>query len=326
MSVDSWHAVADLESMTHRARMLQSIRAFFAAAEVLEVETPALSAAAVTDLQIESFSTRMGQQSLYLQTSPEYPMKRLLASGFPSIYQICKVYRREEQGPHHNPEFSLLEWYRLGFDYRQLMVEVVSLLQQLSQRFSNSATAEMTAVELSYQQAFLQTIGLDPLNTTVEQCRQLCQQQQIEIPQGMSTHQLDEWLDWLLTQAVAPAFEKDRFTLLYDYPASQCALAKISDDGLRAQRFEVFYGELELANGFTELTDAAEQRRRFEADNQQRQQAGLSAMPIDQRFLAALQAGLPESAGVAIGLDRLQMVLCDKASISEVLAFPFSRA
>ncbi len=322
MSAQKWQSVAELESMKKRARMLQSIRAFFAQHDVLEVDTPSISISAVTDLHIESFATEMQGQNYYLQTSPEYPMKRLLASGYPSIYQICKVYRREEQGIFHNPEFTMLEWYRLGFDYKQLMQEVSALLENLSAECGLKIKSE----QISYQQAFMQTVNIDPLSTSVESCRQCCKQQQIEIPQGMSDDKVDEWLDWILTQAVAPTFNKEGFTLLYDYPASQCALASISKDGSVAERFEVFYGELELANGFNELTDASEQQKRFEDDNKNRQLAGLETMPIDESFLAALEAGLPECAGVAIGLDRLLMVLTGKAEISEVLAFPFDRA
>jgi len=321
MNTQNWQAVADPECMKKRARMLQSIRAFFLQRDVLEVDTPAISTAAITDLHIESFATDMLQQRYYLQTSPEYPMKRLLASGYPSIYQICKVYRREEQGYVHNPEFTMLEWYRLGFDYRQLINEVCDLLEALASDFKINTSAE----KISYQQAFLQSVALDPLIATVDDCRQCCQSHQIDIPQGMVDN-VDEWLDWILTQAVAPAFNTGAFTVLYDYPASQCALATISEDGTVAERFEVFYGELELANGFNELTDAAEQRRRFEADNEKRQAAGLEAMPVDENFLQALAAGLPKCAGVAIGLDRLMMVLTGKNAISDVLAFPFDRA
>lgn len=322
MSTQNWQSVAELETMKKRARMLQSIRAFFVERDVLEVDTPSLSIAAVTDLHIESFVTNMQRQSYYLHTSPEYPMKRLLASGYPSIYQICKVYRCEEQGVFHNPEFTMLEWYRLGFDYKQLMGEVSCLLELLSAECDLNIPLE----KVTYQQAFMQNISIDPLNTTVEKCRQCCLQQQIEIPQGMSDDNLDEWLDWLLTQAVAPAFNAKGFTILYDYPASQCALASISNDGSVAERFEVFYGELELANGFNELTDASEQRARFEGDNKKRQQAGLETMPIDENFLQALEAGFPKCAGVAIGLDRLLMVLTGEEAISDVLAFPFDRA
>ena len=322
MNTHKWQSVAELESMKKRARMLQSIRAFFVERDVLEVDTPSLSASAATDLHIESFMTAMQRQSYYLHTSPEYPMKRLLASGYPSIYQICKVYRREEQGVFHNPEFTMLEWYRLGFDYKQLMDEVQDLLAALSVECGLIASSK----KISYQQAFMQTLQIDPLNTTIDECRQCCLQQQIEIPQGMSDQHLDDWLDWILTQAVAPAFNQNGFTILYDYPASQCALATISEDGSVAERFEVFYGELELANGFNELTDAKEQRARFESDKNKRQQAGLELMPIDENFLQALEAGFPKCAGVAIGLDRLLMVLTAKQAISDVLAFPFDRA
>ncbi|MCK4707307.1 MAG: EF-P lysine aminoacylase GenX [Gammaproteobacteria bacterium] len=321
MSFDNWKAVSGIENMKKRARMLQSIRAFFVERDVLEVDTPSISIAAVTDLHIESFVTEMQHQNYYLQTSPEYPMKRLLASGYPSIYQICKVYRKEEQGLFHNPEFSMLEWYRLGFDYRQLMEEVIALLELLSAESGLKTSVE----KVSYQQAFIQHVDINPLHTTVEKCRQCCLKQQIEVPQGMSDDNVDEWLDWILTQAVAPAFNKKGFTILYDYPASQCALATISKDGSVAERFEVFYGELELANGFNELTDASEQRQRFENDNKKRLENGLEVLPLDENFLAALEAGLPECAGVAIGLDRLLMVLTGKAVISEVLAFPFDR-
>ncbi|MDH5425202.1 MAG: EF-P lysine aminoacylase EpmA [Gammaproteobacteria bacterium] len=322
MTTQKWQSVASLEVMQKRARMLQSIRAFFAERDVLEVDTPSISAAAVTDRHIESFATTMQAQMFYLHTSPEYPMKRLLASAYPSIYQICKVYRREEQSIYHNPEFSMLEWYRLGFDYKQLMQEVSTLLAMLS-----AESLLKTQIQtVSYQQAFLQTVDIDPLNTSVENCRACCSRLQIEIPQGMAGDNLDEWLDWILTQAVAPAFNKNGFTVLYDYPASQCALASISADGRVAERFEIFYGELELANGFNELTDGAEQRKRFESDNKKRQLAGLDAMPVDENFLQALEAGFPKCAGVAIGLDRLLMVLTGKSTISEVLAFPFDRA
>jgi len=300
--------------------MLQSIRAFFAARDVLEVDTPALSSATVTDLHIESFKTRM-QQDYYLQTSPEYAMKRMLACGYPSIYQLGKVYRHEEQGPVHNPEFTMLEWYRVGLNYQQLIEEVIELLTQLSQQMNNDVAVE----RLSYQQAFIKAIDLDPLHTSVEECRHCCILQQLDIPEGMNDDNVDEWLDWLLTQRVAPSFSTTSFTVLYDYPASQCALATVNKAKNIAERFEVFFGELELANGFNELTDADEQRARFENDNNKREKAGLEKMPIDEKFLAALEAGMPECAGVAIGLDRLLMVLTGKSCISEVLAFPFDR-
>jgi len=320
MSFQNWQPVADIENMKKRARMLQSIRAFFAQRDVLEVDTPSLSTAAVTDLHIESFSSTMNEK-LYLQTSPEFTMKRLLASGYPSIYQICKVYRKEEQGPFHNPEFTMLEWYRTGFDYKQLMAEVMGLLLVLTGHNEPGTGCD----QLSYQQAFMQVVNIDPLNTSVNELKECCLQNAIEIPQGMTDDNVDEWLDWVLTQRVAPAFSKDKFTVLYDYPASQCALATINTEKNVAERFEVYFGELELANGFNELRDAKEQKKRFEADNEKRLASGLEAMPIDAHFIAALEAGLPACAGVAIGLDRLLMVLSGKNAISEVLAFPFDR-
>jgi len=300
--------------------MLQSIRAFFVERNVLEVDTPVIASAAVTDLHIDSFKTAM-QQDYYLQTSPEYAMKRLLSSGYPSIYQICKVFRHEEQGPVHNPEFTMLEWYRVGFDYQQLIAEVIELLELLAKQSGLNTGIE----KLSYQQAFVKTVSMDPLNSTVEKCRQCCVDHQLDFPEGMSNKNVDEWLDWILTQRVAPAFLKNGFTVLYDYPASQCALATVNIEKNIAERFEVYFGELELANGFNELTDADEQRVRFESDNNKREKSGLETMPVDENFLAALEAGLPKCAGVAIGLDRLLMVLTGKSCISEVLAFPFDR-
>ena len=321
MSFENWKAVSGLEIMQKRARMLQSVRAFFMAHNVLEVDTPSVSMAAATDLHIESFVTEMQLQNYYLHTSPEYPMKRLLASGFPSIYQVCKVYRKEEQGIYHNPEFTMLEWYRLDFDYQELMEEVIRLLERLSDDFG----VKINSQTISYQQAFMQAVTLDPLNASVEKCKQCCVQQQIDVPQGMSDDNIDEWLDWILTQAVAPSFEKNGFTFLYDYPASQCALATINEEKNVAERFEVFFGDLELANGFNELTDASEQRKRFEEDNNKRLENNLKEMPIDESFLQALESGLPKCAGVAIGLDRLLMVLTGKTEIRDVLAFPFDK-
>jgi len=321
MNFNSWKAVSDIENMQKRARMLQSIRAFFAERNVLEVDTPVLSTAAITDLHIESFATSTSP-AFYLQTSPEYPMKRLLASGYPSIYQICKVYRKEEQGSVHNPEFTMLEWYRLGFDYQQLMSEVSELLMLLSAQNDRPIGCE----KITYQQAFIKAVGIDPLVASVPELKVCCQQYQIDIPQGMSDSSIDEWLDWILTQAVAPAFSKKCFTILCDYPASQCALATVNVEKNIAERFEVFYGELELANGFNELTDATEQRKRFQVDNKKRLANGLEVMQLDENFLAALESGLPDCAGVAIGLDRLLMVLTGKSTISEVLAFPVDRA
>ncbi len=305
--------------------MLQSIRAFFAEQNVLEVETPVLSSAAITDPHLQSFSTEFLNQKYYLHTSPEFFMKRLLASGSGDIYQICKVFRDDEQGKNHNPEFTMLEWYRLGFNHHQLMDEIESFLQQVTKIF-HSRINILPIKRISYQQAFLDVLGIDPLDINIDELKLITEQYNIDIPVGMSEQDKDMWLDWLMTQAIAPAFPKQSFTFLYDYPASQAALAKISETDSRvANRFEVFLGELELANGFYELTDAKEQRRRFENENKKRVELNLPVMPVDEKLLAALEAGLPECSGVAIGLDRLLMVLLGKDLIEEVIGFSFDR-
>ena len=372
----NWLPSASIEAIKTRARMLQSIRAFFAEQDVLEVETPVLSKAAITDPYLHSFSTDFLNQKYYLHTSPEFFMKRLLASGSGDIYQICKVFRDDEQGRNHNPEFTMLEWYRLGFDHHRLMDEIESFLQRLitalddvhgSTNFAGARKHRSDDVQgctnfagarkrrsddvqgstnfagarkrrsdgtinwqpvkrISYQQAFLDVLGIDPLSASIDELKLITKQYNIDIPVGMSDQDKTMWLDWLMTQAIAPAFSKQSFTFLYDYPASQAALAKTSETDSRvAHRFEVFFGELELANGFYELTDAIEQRRRFENENKKRVELNLSVMPIDENLLAALEDGLPECSGVAIGLDRLLMVLMAYDDISDVVGFSFDR-
>ncbi len=321
---DNWQSSASTECLQQRARILKSVRAFFSAQQILEVDTPVLSRAAITDPHLHSFSTEFLSKKYYLHTSPEFFMKRLLATGSGDIFQICKVFRDDEMGTYHNAEFTLLEWYRLGFDHHQLMQEMSDLFENLFQQ--HSTLAWYAPDKISYQQVFLQNLHIDPLLATANDLQRVAEKNHIECPQGMELDNKDMWLDWLMTQAVAPAFSTDRLTFLYDYPASQAALARLSQQDNRvAHRFEVFWGELELANGFWELQDAAEQRQRFEQENQQRQQQGLNAMPLDENLLAALQAGLPDCAGVALGIDRLLMVLLQKKTIQEVLSFDFSR-
>ncbi len=306
--------------------MLKNIRAFFDAHSVLEVETPLLSHYATTDPHLDSLSSRFREQTCYLNTSPEYAMKRLLADNPQAIYQICKAFRDDELGSHHNPEFTLLEWYRPGYDMRQLMAELAELVVSV---FSGSAITPDFEY-LSYQLAFEKTTGLNPHQTTASECYQFAVADAVEIPQGLTiADDVDDWLDWLLTQRVLPAFNKQGFTFLYDYPASQCALAKIENNVERfavAKRFELFFAEVELANGFLELTDGDEQLRRFQQENQRRAQAGKQSVDIDQRFIAALAHGLPSCSGVAVGLDRLLMVLSSSKSIDQVLSFSWPLA
>jgi len=304
--------------------MLRAIRAFFDERGVLEVETPLLSSASTTDPNLSSFTTHYQQQPLYLNTSPEYCMKRLLAAHGEAIYQICKSFRDDELGPKHNPEFTLLEWYRPDFDMFTLMDELGDLVQMLAK---NSRLGVATIQKLSYADAFLQATGINPHATSADDCRQYRLEYGIEQPVGLDDD-VDGWLDWLLIERVIPSFPADGLTFIYDYPQSQAALAKLyqSQGGYPvAARFELFYGETELANGFDELLDADEQRRRFEHENIARQARGLQPSIIDERLLAALEHGLPNCSGVALGLDRMLMLLAGAGTMEQVLAFPFCR-
>jgi len=322
--MDDWRPSASADTLVIRARLLQRIRAFFQAREVLEVDTPLLSRAAVTDPHIETFVVQEPQQGVprYLHTSPEFAMKRLLAAGSGSIYQVCKVFRQGEAGRHHNPEFSMLEWYRLGFDHHQLMDEVESLLRELLDGYRTLAAGQ----RLSYRAAFQQYVGLDPLSASVAELQAAVKQHGIEVIGLDETHK-DPWLDLLMTHVVEPALPPDGPVFIYDYPASQAALARIrQSEPPVAERFELYLDGMELANGFHELTDAQEQRQRFAADLAARKASGLPGVPADERFLAALEAGLPPCAGVALGIDRLVMLAAGVKSISEVLTFDDARA
>jgi len=310
-----WQPTASIEAIKEKARILQSIRAFFAQRNVLEVETPIISSAAITDPQLESFSTQYNQQEFYLHTSPEFHMKRLLAAGSGDIYQLAKVFRDDELGRNHNPEFTLLEWYRSGFNHHQLMDEVEDLLRGLMNPAINSYQ------RISYQQAFINQLEIDPFEADVKALKQCAAKFKVESPQGMEEDR-DMWLDWLMVEKIAPSFSKEGFTFLYDYPASQACLARLDkNDSRKANRFELFYGELELANGFYELTDADEQAKRFKNDNKIRQQRQQKLMPIDDCLLDALNSGLPDCSGVAIGIDRILMLIIGAKHIKDVISF-----
>lgn len=294
--------------------MLAGIRAFFCAREVLEVDTPSMSIAGNTDPAIESFRANGARTQYLLHTSPEFPMKRLLAAGSGDIYQIAKVYRDGESGRYHNPEFSMLEWYRVGMDHHQLMDEVVELLKSLIP----TSLEKPEVQKLSYQALFQSHLQLDPLQASVEQLKSCASKRGVEIDFPLDQ---DGWLDLLMSHCVMPALKDNQLTLVYDYPASQAALARLNIDQKTAARFEVFWGSLELANGFYELQDSSEQRARFENECARRADLGLPAVQIDERLLQALEYGLPECAGVALGLDRVLMKVSKSSSISEVLAF-----
>ncbi len=324
MQAEQWLPSASIENLKKRADIIAKVRQFFAKRKVLEVDTPALSHATVTDQHLHSFATDflhpMQSQStrLFLQTSPEFAMKRLLCAGSGAIYQICKSFRNEEAGRFHNPEFTMLEWYRPDFDHFQLMDEIDELMQHV--------LACEKAERCTYQAAFARVLDCDPLTASLEQLKTLASKQGFK---EISEHEKDKdtLLMLLFSQVVEPTIGQQRPCLVYDFPASQAALAKISaTNPLVAERFELYFKGMELANGFNELTDPHEQQQRFEKDNQIRQKNGLQPMPIDQHLIAALQHGLPACSGVALGIDRLVMLVLDCKEISQVLAFENGRA
>src|SRR5215472_41320 len=277
-----WQPTASLDNLKLRAELLTKLRVFFAARNVLEVDTPTLSQAGATDRHIQSFRVEDGRKGhLYLHTSPEFPMKRLLAAGVGDIYQLCKVFRSGETGRMHNPEFTMLEWYRVGFDHHQLMAEVSQLIDAL--------LPELGPPEyLTYGEAFQKHAGLDPFAVDASACKARLQALGKPIPNGDMDK--DSWLDLLAGEVVYPALGEGHLTFIYNYPASQAALARIwPGEPPVAERFEAFLDGMELANGFHELADAAEQRRRFEADRTTRREQGLMDVPMDERLLAALQ-------------------------------------
>ncbi len=303
-----------------RAAMLRRLRHHFEKASVLEVETPALSLAAASDVQIESLEVRsvLTDRPLYLHTSPEFCMKRLLASGYPDIYAICRVYRDGEFGHRHQPEFTMVEWYRLG---HQLASIVEDALQTIAVALDDPKLAR-SAVVTNYRDAFVRTLGLDPLTATIDELAGAA-----EADHRLRTALGDErdgWLDLLLGTKVAPGFLQDRLTVVQHYPATQSALARICPaDADVADRFEVFIGSMEIANGYVELTDAAIQATRVESDLASRERRGQPVRPRDELLIAALQHGLPPCAGVAMGLERLQMVHDKTDDIRDVIPFLF---
>ncbi|HET9835867.1 MAG TPA: EF-P lysine aminoacylase EpmA [Rhodanobacteraceae bacterium] len=312
------------EALHLRARLNALIRDFFAERGVLEVETPILSAAGNTDPHIESFATQFGgsvqagARERFLRTSPEYPLKRLLAAGVGDCYELGRVFRNGEAGRSHNPEFTLLEWYRIGWDHHKLMDECAELVG------AALALEERTVAvnKISYINWFRNELDIDPNDSTEAELHAPLAAFGID-PDGLTR---DDWLDLLITHRLQPALPPDRITLIYDYPATQCALAKIRS-GHRpvAERFELYLGPHELANGYHELNDATEQRARFERDNVRRRERGLRELPPDENLLAVLDA-MPDCAGVALGVDRLLMCMLQTDDIRDVLAFPFAEA
>ena len=308
-----------------RARLYALIREFFSARGVLEVETPILSAGANTEPNIASFMTRFsghadsGPRERWLRTSSEFAQKRLLAAGIGDNFELGRVFRDGEAGRRHNPEFTMLEWYRVSLDHRRLADETVELVQA-----ALALTAKRAGVRrIAYRDLFHEAIGLDPFAAGDAPLQSALGDVRVDA-MGLSR---DDWLDLLLTHRIQPNFPDDLITVVFDYPASQCALAKIrGGDPPVAERFELYAGTQELANGYHELTDAAEQRARFVRDNARRRERGLPELPPDENFLAALASGLPDCAGVALGVERLLMAMMATDDIRDVLAFDFARA
>lgn len=324
-STKNWQPSASLENLHQRAAIMRKIRTFFEKRNFLEVETPILASATICDPCLHSFSTQFmaphqtSGPSYYLQTSPEFHMKRLLAAGSGPIFQITKSFRNGELGRKHQPEFTMLEWYRPGYNDHQLMDEIAELLIEVF--------ALPRADRKSYQAAFIEILNIDPLEATGNQLQQCAVQNGIEQVVGLTSDDKDGWLDVLMTHCIEPKLGITTPFFIYDYPASQAALAAIKPDNPKvAERFELYINGLELANGFHELTDPALQHKRFVEELEKRASLGLSAVPIDHYLLAALEEGLPPCAGVAVGLDRLCMIAMKATHIQEVVSFSFDRA
>jgi lysyl-tRNA synthetase class 2 len=314
-----WRPTASLATLEVRAQMLRAARDYFLATRALEVETPILSSAAVTDVHLASVSAHAMGKARYLQTSPEYAMKRLLAAGIGDIWQICKVFRDGEAGRWHSPEFTMIEWYRVGIDHHALMSDVERLIGAMlppNKQFDRSE-------RLSYGDAVQLHAGVDALADPPAVLVARLESAGIHVPPDLHRDR-DACLDLIMSTLVGPNLGRERLTFIYDYPASQAALARVR--GPVASRFEAYLAGVELANGFHELADVQEQRARFENDATMRAARGLAAMPIDEHFLSALDHGLPACSGVALGFDRLVMCACDAKHLNEVLSFPFDRA
>lgn len=319
-----WRPGADLDVLRARANLLTELRAYFAAHEVLEVETPLACRSGGTDPQIEPLITRFHGPGfadgveLYLQTSPEFAMKRLLAAGSGPIYQICKAFRDGEAGRQHNPEFSILEWYRPGYDLDRLMAEVATVM-----RLALGADS-LAAEYIAYAELFDRHLSVDVFSATVDQLQKLAVDCDL-IGAGQFELSKDGWLDLLMSHFIQPTLGERSLCFVTDYPASQASLAQLNSDGRSAARFEVFHCGIELANGFHELVDAGEQAARFEADNCKRKSENQRPIVVDRQLLAAMDAGLPDCAGVAIGLDRLLMLRLGFDDIDAVLSFSLNR-
>jgi lysyl-tRNA synthetase class 2 len=314
----SWRPASGPDAARRRAAMLERIRQHFKESDVLAVDTPSLSQFAASDVQIESFQvdSRAASQQYFLNTSPEFNMKRLLAAGYPDIYSICRVFRDGEAGKQHQPEFTMVEWYRLGFDLDSIVADTTRLIAS-----ALAGPALHDAVDqYDYADVFQQHADIDIFTATIDELAG-CGGADADLRRALGDDR-DALLDLILSTKISRQFADDRLTVLRHYPASQAALARLCPSDERvADRFEVFLGSTELANGYVELTDAAEQRHRIDSDQAKRQRLKLPVRPHDRALLASLESGLPQCAGVAVGLERLQMMHDSTDDIGDVVAF-----
>ena len=315
-----WRPSSDVAVAARRATMLRRLRQYFDREQVMEVDTPALSSAAASDVQLESLevSSTLSTKPLFLHTSPEFCMKRLLAAGYPDIYSICRVFRDGESGQRHQPEFTLLEWYRLDFDLDEIIGDTLNVLAIALE----NNTLRKTAIVRDYRDAFVAAARVDPVSAPISELADAANAD-TSLRKALGDER-DDWLDLLLTSKVAPTFAADQLTVLRHYPASQAALAKLCPrDPSVADRFEVFMGTIELANGYVELSDATVQAERIAGDQSQRLRRGREQRPTDHAFVAALEAGLPNCSGVAVGIERLHMIHENTDDIRDVVCFAF---
>lgn len=312
-----WQPSASIETLRQRAKLLTQIRAFFCQRGYLEVETPTLSRFGITDVYLSNIVATFRGRPYYLQTSPEYHMKRLLAAGSGPIFQLAKAFRDDELGRWHNPEFTMLEWYQLNVDHHGLMDEMDALLQTLLQ--------SPPMHRKTYQQVFLETCELDPLTASLTELKKALQRFELDNVLALDEHDPDQYLFLLMSHVVEPAMGKDSVPVaVYDFPVSQAALAKINQ-GV-AERFEIYVQGVELANGFHELTDVSVQAARFQQDLAARRKKGLPEPAPDEYLLQALAHGLPSCSGVALGVDRLLTLALSEPAIANTLSFDFERA
>jgi len=323
----NWQPSADIATIKRRAQYLAGVRRFFAERDVLEVETPILSRAAPTAAYVNSFTTDFiplgstSKQTYYLQTSPEFAMKRLLAANLGSIYQIAHVFRNGEQGRLHSPEFTMLEWYRPELSLNQLMDEVNKLVQEV---FCLNHISR-----LSYRDIFEFYLKINVFTCSVQQIKQCALTHITGLADDLALDR-DGWLALLMSHVIEPRLAAMNLAVfIYDFPASQAQLAKTKEDEAGnnvADRFELYIAGVEIANGYNELLDADELQRRFTEDNTQRQDQAMVKMPIDNNLLAAMKSGMPECSGVALGFDRIIMLALNKQDIQAVRSFTFNHS